>query len=595
MKEGLRSKILAFVLPMMMVLAFFVPGLKANAAEAVEAKKSEQAAGKYRIELNISHIDTRVNEKDDIKANARQVKYFKLDSKKYEGKDYLEIAKRLHDLPMAEVEKEFGPGVLSEKSKIFYEEKLVDRLKPNLYDKERTFEKIVIDNLEEGLYLIKETDESKKAYDQKLVTTIEKLDAKSAAEGILIVNLKKTVKNPKTTITLRKVDKNDKNIKLDKVEFYLYKKEGDKDLAVSAEGKNGSYLYKATGTTPSTLTTWGGGEIIVENLPEGEYFFEEKTPAPGYDKTNIGAKSAIVKPSGLVTVENSRTPTLKKIDENKSKYLQNAVFNLYKKDKTLLKFKENNKGYVLDEKGKADLVTNADGYIYLLDLADGEYYFKETKAPDKYILDEKEHHFKIKNGLVDNKDKFLLVTNKPEKPEKPVEKKGGHNFVKTDDTKDAKRLAGAVFKVQKVVDGKYTDVIRDGKIYTVTSSIDGSFYVDGLPYEGDGTKYALRETKAPDGYVQTSSVIEFTIDGVSKQNPAVFIKNKKNDIPPVPPTYNPPTTTYTPPDVPKIVRGPLVKTGDIKIIIMAIVGVLMIIVGKRLVVKSDRKLRAGIK
>lgn len=646
MKEGLRSKILAIVFTLVMMMTSLVSVRQVRASENKEKSSNDS----YSIKLLLDTIDIKFNSKTEeekksekVMPSERQVKYYKL-------KDGLNLSEDkkinlISDIYQIDDEKQVleyiknakigdSDGQLSELSRFYGQTNPDGSIYANKFTLSKDAEGkeiengikevIEISNLKKGTYLIVETEKSKANHPyNKITPTIVTLpeDIKDGKDLILLN--KETIKKSETSLTLIKKDKDNGN-PIEQAKFYLYMvkdnpkyKEGSKEskyiytkvlTQTIAKGK-----YKFTGletkenNKTELLETVTGGKLSVENIPntykDSKFIFREIEPAPGYNyKENINIENKDPISGGqTATIENSRPPMLKKINSANGKPLEGVVFNLYNENNKLIKFKKNSKGYMesTDSDSKADLVTDKTGRIDIFSIKNGKYYFQEVKTLEGFKDEKiKTEIFEVKNNSAldkDGKPKIILVENTPITPTTPEEKKGGHNFVKTDDTKDAKRLAGAVFKVQKVVDGKYTDVIRDGKIYTVTSSIDGSFYVDGLPYEGDGTKYALRETKAPDGYVQTSSVIEFTIDGVSKQNPAVFIKNKKNDIPPAPPTYNPPTTTYTPPDVPKIVRGPLVKTGDIKIIIMAIVGVLMIIVGKRLVVKSDRKLRAGIK
>ena len=630
MGKIIKNKILGLILPLMMVLTIFIPSLKSFATSTEAKPKVQAVSNKYRVELKISHVDDRKSEGEDIKANGRQVKYFKL-PKEYETRDHLEVAKRLHSLPMAEVEKELkSEGILSNKSLIFDDGKLVESIKPDKFDKDNTFEKIVLENLEPGFYLIKETDESKEKYDQKLITTIEEVPGKTVENGLLIVNMKKTVKNPETSITLVKVDQDNINQKLNKAEFKLYKKEGDKKIPVSVtEVAKGSYKYDPTKTVESILTTWDNGSLTVENLPEGEYFFEEVTPPEGYENPdNIGQISDTFKPGqGNIVVKNKRYPLLKKVDDKTSEALNGAKFKLFKKDGSPVKVKLNAKGqFTYDEKGNIDVVTTSGkGTIFIEALPDGEYYFQESEAPKGYQADtKKKYEFSYAKGKMTTSDKkpYLTIGNTkiPVKGETPKPKetpKGGYKFVKTDNTSKAKRLGGAVFQVQKIVNGKYETIQRNGKNYQVISDEKGEFSVSDLEY-GD---YALREIKAPSGYNPESAPIKFTIKAGSDSQPAIFIENKEvppgtpppPEKPPVPPTPEKPNTViktekpntiiktdkpintvktdYTPSTqttVSKIIRGPLVKTGDIRIIIMAVIGLILLIVGVKLVRSAEK-------
>lgn len=597
MKKIVKDKILGLVLPLIMVLSIFIPSIK-SFAKSTEAKPNPPNTDKkYRVELNISHVDDRKSDTEDIKANARQIKYFKL-PESYEKKYLIETAKRLHKLPMAEVEKELkSEGTLSNKSLIYDDGKLVETLSKGKFDKERTFEKIVLENLEPGFYLIKETDESKEKYDQKLITVIEEVSEKTTTDGFMIVDMKNTVLNP--SVILKKVDEEDTGLFLERAKFRLYKKDGDKSIPVSVTGENGFYKYDATSTNESDLETWSDGTLTVEGLPEkGTYYFVEVAPPVGYDnKDNKGKKSDDFKPSPTteVVVKNKRYPTVKKIDDKTGETLNGAEFKLFKKDGTHVKLKLNEKGqYAYDEKGDKDtiLTTTGKGTLFVVDLPKGDYYFQEVKAPDKYKADlDKKYEFYYEKGKITTKDNqpYLTIPNAKIHSDVVVTK-GGYKFVKTDNTDKAKRLGGAVFQVQKIVNGEYVTVQRDGKNYQVTSNDKGEFSVSDLEY-GD---YALREVKAPTGFNPESQPIKFTIKAGSDSQAAIFIKNYPNvTITTEKPTtkitrQNTVTTDYTPTGVNKIIRGPIVKTGDIRILIMAVIGLILLITGVKLVRSAEK-------
>ena len=51
------------------------------------------------------------------------------------------------------------------------------------------------------------------------------------------------------------------------------------------------------------------------------------------------------------------------------------------------------------------------------------------------------------------------------------------------------------------------------------------------------------------------------------------------------------TTRHVPGEITRVVKNPLVKTGDIRIVIMAIVGIILTIMGMRFVRAGERKQR----
>ena len=130
------------------------------------------------------------------------------------------------------------------------------------------------------------------------------------------------------------------------------------------------------------------------------------------------------------------------------------------------------------------------------------------------------------------------TTEKPEKPTDPKEPgtpenpvtgeevfTGGKKFIKVDD-KSGKTLIGAEFNLVKVdkegnileyanyKDGKYTwsSGNADAKVYT--SNDKGTFEIKGLEYSeklAEGVSYAVKETKAPEGYALLDAPIKFNV------------------------------------------------------------------------------------
>lgn len=78
------------------------------------------------------------------------------------------------------------------------------------------------------------------------------------------------------------------------------------------------------------------------------------------------------------------------------------------------------------------------------------------------------------------------------------------------------------------------------------------------------------------------------MDAASSSLPAKKIVNE----PYVPKTIvsktNTITTKYTPNEITRIVKTPLVKTGDIRIVVMAIVGLILLMMGIKLVNSTER-------
>ncbi|SFE25870.1 MSCRAMM family protein [Peptostreptococcus sp. D1] len=142
------------------------------------------------------------------------------------------------------------------------------------------------------------------------------------------------------------------------------------------------------------------------------------------------------------------------------------------------------------------------------------YYVRE------YISDERT------KSIVSN---FVIVTDRNSISELDIYSKSvykpritGNRFVKVDFENTNKRLRGAVFRVEEKSGDSYKAVIKNGVQYVVSSDENGEFIVDGLP---QGTYY-LFEVKAPTGYLQLSSPIEFKVGSGHSQDDVLMIKNK---------------------------------------------------------------------
>ena len=645
MKRERKFRLVALILPILMLIqAFFLAPVG-----LAEGKTKENLSIEYDISAWSANKAIEENEdKDffknfDFKSSQRQVRYWKLDENLLKNKDLLKLRDDYNKKSEKELmaDENLGEGQLSELAKIKYNGKLYDKIDFSSeefkdFTKEDlsklNTERILIKDLEPGYYLIKETDDSKervaamdKEYGLKsgeLVTAIIKIpdDIKERAEDeSLLYHMKKTEEVPTKDITLIKVDEDDEDIKLDKVGFKLLRKEtstitGDNSksevstsyLVPVKDLKNGNYEYDPSIDKPENipvLKTNTNGKIVVKGLPEGDYYFEEVETIEGYDPDiNIGKNNEDkpVKPGGTVTIKNKRIPSLIKYNKYTGEKLEGVTFAVYKKgSEEKLNFKESEKSdeYIyVETKGITDIKTNEKGNIYLRELPAGDYYFKEISTIEGYIKSEDSYEFSVDenhNIKVNGELKSVMVENVPENEDNPTppgeNPKGSHSFIKVDKDDHGKKLAGAKFKVQKLVDDKYMTVVRNGSEYIVESDANGALEVTDLEYG----HYRLKEVGFPENYNPVSEFTEFDISAASALNTGVLIENECNP----PKEETPPLTPPTPPETPSTPtktlasrsRGPLVKTGDIRIWIYFAIGLLMIVAGFVIIRNQDKK------
>lgn len=652
MKKEHRSRIVAFLLPVLMIFQILSAPFLSIAAGEMEGAKTE----KYTIRLLIDVLDK------TGESSKRTVKVWKLSKDQLKKDDLLETAKYFDGMEDNKIDEELNSkGVLSEES----------RLDENS-EKELIEIPVESNEGEESYYLIKESSESldkmkdkiASGKSKKLVTNVVKLPNDNIKDGILTINMKKEVEVPTTNISLVKTDSKNEKLRLDKVGFRLYRKAKDeekKDQLVSVEGELGVYKYKAseekiTEDQVPVLKTNTDGKIEVSGLPEGEtYYFKEVEAVGEYNNDNNKNKTSEdfkVGETSEIIVENERIPFVKKVDQN-GQALAGAKFEVYNKDGKKLSFKKDtdkfNYGYTYledseDEKTKeseseesqetkgekdetkeesneevkdaedkesesdkvdetkdedsenaesadekiTELVSDEEGNIFISDMPEGEgYYFLETEAPEGYQKSNDKFEFNVdENHIIyriskDEEGKEIktqgYITVKNIKPDEKVEK-GGFKFLKVDSSDTSKKLKGAKFKVTKKVGDKYEDVERNGKKYIVESDKNGAFEVKDLKL---GTYY-LKETTAPSGYVVNGSPIEIEVTGSSYAESPTFVTNSKGDVPVTPTTPGGSTSTRGP-------KGPLVKTGDIRILVFFAAGILLILGGYKMVRSQDKK------
>lgn len=650
MKKEHRSRIVAFLLPVLMIFQILAAPFLSVAAGEMEDTKTE----KYTIRLLIDILDK------TGESSKRTVKVWKLSKDQLKKDDLLETAKHFDGMEDSKIDEELNSkGKLSEES----------RLDEN-WEKELIEIPVEYKKGEESYYLIKESNESldmmkekiASGKSKKLVTNVVKLPNDNIKEGILSINIKNEMEVPTTNISLVKTDSKNKDIRLDKVGFRLYRKaskEEKEGQLVSVEGELGVYKYKAseekiTEDEVPVLKTNTDGKIEVSGLPEGEtYYFKEVEAVGEYNNDNNKNKTSDdfkVGETNEIVVENDRIPFVKKVDQN-GQALAGAKFEVYNKDGKKLSFKKDtdkfNYGYNYLENSEADkakeseesneskeetdvskeesneevkdteykeieseiseeekeedsenaestgekiteLVSDEEGNIFISDMPEGKgYYFLETEAPEGYQKSNDKFEFNVdENHIIyriskDEEGKEIkiqgYITVKNIKPDEKNQK-GGFKFLKVDSSDTSKKLKGAKFKVTKKVDDKYVDVERDGKKYIVESDKNGAFEVKDLEL---GTYY-LKETAAPSGYVVNSSPIEIEITGSSYAQSPTVVTNSKGDVPVTPTTPGGSTSTRGP-------KGPLVKTGDIRILVFFAAGLLLILGGYKMVRSQDKK------
>lgn len=232
-----------------------------------------------------------------------------------------------------------------------------------------------IDNLQIGSYILKETKTNEGYY----LAEDRKIEIKWNETNIEKIENRKQ----KGEIEVYKIDKENNKQRIEGVIF-----------EVLDENKK----------RVETIITDKEGYSKTSKLPIGKYYLKEI-------KTNI--KYILNEELIEVEVRNEQITTLNVENQKKKGRIE-----IYKVDKENNKIKlENvefellNKEHIVIDK----LITNEEGYAITKKLPIGEYYIKEVKTNENYILDEEEIKVEVKYGETAK----ITITNISKEPEKP--------------------------------------------------------------------------------------------------------------------------------------------------------------------------------
>lgn len=315
-----------------------------------------------------------------------------------------------------------------------------------------------------------------------------------------------SISSEKGAVKLHKVGYNQvtkEKVNLPNVKFELYNKTGQYKLdeAISDEF----------------------GHVIFKNIRYGKYVIKEveATTPEGYikapnisftmnketDTLVVGNENKILEE--VINMKIIQGVKLTKVDADKKDEngqhlvtLKGAMFDLYHEDGTIVTIK--------DEDGKdkelSNLTTDDNGNIIVNNLAVGKYYFKETKAPEHYVLDSNEENNKTVTFEIKEKEVKLVEVVKEN-----MRGLGKIIISKVDAADDSTYLEGVEFELSN----------KEGTFWKGTTNADGKVEFSNLPYDN----YTLKEKKAKDGYALDTTETEVVLN--SEVNDKTIIKNNK--------------------------------------------------------------------
>ena len=229
------------------------------------------------------------------------------------------------------------------------------------------------------------------------------------------------------------------------------------------------------------------GELLIYGLPEGRYTYKETAAPTGYVLNETVFEFEILENGeilGATNIEDTSTEiTLSKIDLVDGRPVANAMIEILNADREIV------------FAGKTDET----GEVTVTHLPVGTYTFRETQAPDGYILSIDELVFSI--------DEYGEVTGETVLANSPTALEINKVIYGTDEP-----LTGAGFLVKNFLglntlhftkneDGSYR-LDKDGEVTEIIVDENGQAIIYGLPLGN----YWLEETTVPEGYYPTAPV-----------------------------------------------------------------------------------------
>lgn len=287
----------------------------------------------------------------------------------------------------------------------------------------------------------------------------------------------------------------DKAINLVEANFVNYKG----GVSVIKKDEEGNLLagseftvYDKDGKEVQTETSNAEGIVIFTELAPGDYTLKETIATAGYILNEIempftveekATDQPVVQKLGEYTNFQGKAEFVKK--DKAGVELEGAIFGLFDKE---------GKTPIVDAAGDNVTVTSdKEGKVVFSKLAPGDYTIKEIKAVEGYIINTELLGFTVEAKFKpsgDHKAPAVHVF------KDFINYKGSAKFIKTDES--GKVLAGAEFTLTNAA----------GETKVVTSDEKGKVVFEELA-PGD---YTVKETRAAEGYLLNTKVINFTVD-----------------------------------------------------------------------------------
>lgn len=383
------------------------------------------------------------------------------------------------------------------------------------------------------------------AYVEKAKISLTKSDASPVPQSLLMLYSASGQASVVGQSTIRKTGSLEVNSDITTIKGFVSVNKIDSETKKPLPGAEfGVYSVSDTefADPVTTMTTGEDGKAVSEALGYGEYVVKEITAPKGYKLNETTEKFTIKSPKETVNLIFEDECVFHKI----SVYKQGEIFKGFEKSDDGLKpiyeygylsgckvdifaaediiTADGTKRYAKDEKVDT-LITDSQGPVFSKDLFEGQYYIRESEAPEGYKLLQEDTAV----NLFDDAD--IILENERIKL--------ALDFGKTFIDSQGNKTQVSKEQLSKVTFGVYTgedigEVPADSLVHVIKCDENGEFSMDvDLPF---GYDFYIREISTADGYDLNDEIYPVTygesIDGIltCTVNSGENIQNKMTEI-----------------------------------------------------------------